>query len=327
MKAAFIRRTGPPDVIEFDDLPVPAPGPNDVLVRLHAAAVDPVDTYIRQGLVAMDLTFPFIVGRDLAGTVEAVGSAVRGFAVGDRAWCNNQGIDGRQGSFAEFSAVAEDLLYPLPASVGFEDMMALAHAGLTACLGIERMGGLAPGQVVYVNGGAGNVGRALVQVATGLGARVIATAGTPAGRDTCRADGAIAALDYRSPALADDLRAAAPDGIDVYWDLSGRQDLGFALAHLRRRGRIVVMSGLGARPVLPVGALYVNDVSIVGFAITYATVAEMRAAAERINALAGAGRLRGAIARRLPLSQAREAHRLIEDKSVRLDGKIVVVPD
>ena len=326
MQAAFIRRTGPPDVIEIGDLPVPTPAANEVLVRLHAAAVDPVDTYIRQGLVAMDLPFPFVIGRDLAGTVEAVGSAVRGFAAGDRVWCNNQGIDGRQGSFAAFSAVREDLLYALPAAVGFEDIMAVAHAGLTACLGIERMGGLAAGQVVFVNGGAGNVGRALVQVATGLGARVIATAGTDAGRATCRADGAVAALDYRSPALADDLRAAAPDGIDVYWDLSGRQDLAFALAHLRRRGRIVVMSGLGAQPVLPVGALYVNDVSIVGFAITYATVDEMRRCADRINALAADGRLRGAIARRLPLSQAREAHRLLEDKSVRLDGKIIVVP-
>ena len=215
----------------------------------------------------------------------------------------------------------------LPDAVGFEDMMALAHSGLTACLGIERMGGLAPGQVLFVNGGAGNVGRTLVQVATGLGARVIATAGTAAGRDTCRADGAVAALDYRSPTLGDELRAAAPGGIDVAWDLSGQQDLGFALAHLRRRGRIVVMSGLGARPQLPVGALYVNDITIVGFAITYATVEEMQACAARINALAAAGRLRGTIARRLPLSAAREAHRLIEDKSVRLDGKIVVIPD
>lgn len=326
MKAAFIRRTGPPDVIEIGELPVPPLSADEVLVRLHAAAVDPVDAYIRQGLVAMTLPLPFVIGRDLAGTVEAVGPAVRGFAVGDRVWCNNQGIEGRQGSFAEFTAVRGDLLYRLPDPVGFEDMMAVAHSGLTACLGIERMGGLAPGQVVFVNGGAGNVGRALVQVATGLGARVVATAGTAAGRDTCRTDGAIAALDYRNPALADELRAAAPDGIDVYWDLSGRQDLAFALAHLRRRGRIVVMSGLGAQPVLPVGALYVHDISIIGFAITYATVAEMRACAERINELAATGRLRGAIARRLPLSQAREAHRLIEDKAVRLDGKIVVVP-
>lgn len=327
MKAAFIRRTGPADAIEYGALPTPEPRPDEVLVRLAAAAVDPVDGYIRQGLVAMDLPFPFIIGRDLAGVVERAGRDVTRFKPGDRVWCNNQGIDGRQGTFAEFTAVREDLLYALPDAVSFDAMAALAHSGLTACLGIERMGGLQPGQVVMVNGGAGNVGRALTQVATGLGARVIATAGSDEGRATCRADGAVAALDYRSPALEAELRAAAPEGIDVYWDMSGRQDLGLALRHLRRGGRITVMSGLDARPVLPIGSLYVKDISIVGFAITYATPAEMRACADRINGLAAAGQLKARVAITLPLSQARQAHLLIEDKAARLDGKIIVVPE
>jgi NADPH:quinone reductase-like Zn-dependent oxidoreductase len=134
------------------------------------------------------------------------------------------------------------------------------------------------------------------------------------------------ALDYRSAALETDLRAAAPDGIDVYWDTSGWQDLDFALRHMRRGGRIVVMSGLGAKPILPVGALYVNDISIVGFAITYATPAEMRACADRINALAAAGRLHAKVARTMSLAEARQAHMLIEDKTARLDGKIIVIP-
>ena len=115
-------------------------------------------------------------------------------------------------------------------------------------------------------------------------------------------------------------------GVDLYWDMSGRQDLEFALRHMRRGGCIVVMSGLGARPVLPIGSLYVNDVSIVGFAITYATAAEMRVCAARINELAATGRLKAKVARTLPLSQARRAHELIEAKDQRLDGKIIVVP-
>ncbi|CAN5907229.1 zinc-binding dehydrogenase [soil metagenome] len=326
MKAAFIRRTGPADVIEHGELPTPAPRADQVLVHLKAAAVDPVDAYIRQGLVAMALPFPFVIGRDLAGVVERTGAGVSRFKPGDRVWCNNQGIDGRQGTFADFTAVREDLLYALPDAVSFEAMAALAHSGLTACLGIERMGGLTAGQVVMVNGGAGNVGRALTQVATGLGARVIATAGSEGGRATCRADGAVAALDYRSPALEAELRAAAPEGIDVYWDMSGRQDLDFALRQLRRGGRIVVMSGLGAQPQLPIGALYVKDISIIGFAITYATPIEMRACADRINTLAASGILKARVARTLPLSDARQAHLLIEDKTQRLDGKIIVVP-
>ena len=326
MKAAFVRRTGPPEVIEYGDLPAPEPQHGEVLVRVKAAAVDPIDAYIRQGRVAMDLPFPFVIGRDLAGVVERTGAGVTRFKAGDRVWCNNQGIDGRQGSFAELAAVREDLLYALPDAVDFAAMMALAHSGLTACLGIERIGGLSAGQLVLVAGGAGNVGRAVTQVAAGLGARVIATAGSEEGRAICRADGAEAALDYRSPSLEAELGAAAPDGIDVYWDTSGRQDLEFALRHMRRGGRIVVMSGLAARPVLPVGALYVKDIAIIGIAITYATSAEMRASADRLNTLAAAGRLRARVARTLPLSEARHAHELIEAKDVRLDGKIIVLP-
>jgi NADPH2:quinone reductase len=293
---------------------------------MKAVAVDPVDAYIRAGQVAMDLPFPFVIGRDLAGVVERTGPGVARFRPDDRVWCNNQGIDGRQGTFAEFTAVHEDLLYVLPDSVDFVAMAALAHSGLTACLGIERAGGVKRGQILLVNGGAGNVGRALTQIASGLGVHVIATAGSEQGRGTCLADGAVATLDYRSPSLDDDLKRVAPEGIDVYWDMSGRQDLEFALRHMRRAGRIVVMSGLGARPVLPMGSLYINDISIVGFAITYATAAELRACADRLNELAASGRLKARVARTLPLSRAREAHELIEAKDQRLDGKIIVVP-
>lgn len=326
MKAAFIRKTGPSSVIEYGELPTPEPKAGEVLVRLEAAAVNPVDAFIRGGQVAMTLPFPFVIGRDLAGVVERTGAGVTRFKPGDRVWCNNQGVDGRQGTFAEFAAVREDLLYAMPDAVDFADIVVLVHSGLTVCLGFERIGGLEPGQVVLVNGGAGNVGRALVQVATGLGARVIATAGSEEGHATCRADGAAAALDYKSASLADELRVAAPDGVDVWWDTSGRQDLEFALGHMRRRGHIVVMSGLGARPVLPIGALYVKDISITGFAITYATVAEMRAASERINTLAAAGKLRTRVAQILPLAEARRAHELIEAKDARLDGKLIVKP-
>jgi NADPH:quinone reductase-like Zn-dependent oxidoreductase len=326
MKAAFIRRTGPPSVIEYGELPAPQLGGDDVLVRISAAAVNPVDAFVRQGMAAMALPFPFVLGRDLAGVVERNGAGAKRFKPGDRVWCNNQGIDGRQGSFAEFAAVREELLYPLPGSVDFLSVMALAHSGLTVCLGLSRIGGLSAGQTVFVSGGAGSVGRALTQVATAMGARVIASAGTERGRAACLADGAVSAIDHKSPTLEAELRAAAPEGIDVWWDISGRQDLEFALHHMCRRGCIVMMPRLDARPVLPVRQLCVNDVSILGFAINYASVTEMRAAAERINTLAAADKLRARVARTLALRDARLAHELVESKDHRLDGKIIVVP-
>lgn len=326
MKAAFIRRTGPPSVIEYGDLPAPEPGEGEVLVRVSAAAVNPVDGYIRQGLVAMTLPFPFVLGRDLAGVVERTTAGTKRFKPGDRVWCNNQGIGGRQGSFAEFAAVREELLYPLPGPVDFLSVAALAHSGLTVHLGLSRIGGLSAGQTVFVNGGAGSVGRALTQVATGMGARVIATAGTEGGRTTCLTDGAVSAIDYKSPTLDAELRAMAPEGIDVWWDASTQQDLEFALRHMRRRGRIVMMPGLGARPILPVDRLSEYDISIVAFAVANASVAEMRAAAEHINALAAADKLRARVARTFALRDARLAHEMVENRDRRLDGKIIVVP-
>src|SRR5262249_55466479 len=114
MKAASIDRVGPPENIHFGELPAPAVGPADVLVKTTAVCVDPVDTLIRSGQLPENLSFPFIVGRDMTGVVQAIGPSVKRFAQGDRVWCNNQGYLGRQGTFAEYLTVCEDLLYPLP---------------------------------------------------------------------------------------------------------------------------------------------------------------------------------------------------------------------
>ena len=117
MRAAYIDAVGPPENIQFGELPTPAVGPSDVLVKTTAVCVDPVDTLIRSGQLPETLSFPFIVGRDMAGVVQAVGSSVTRFAPGDRVWCNNQGYHGRPGTFAAFRAVPQDLLYPLPSGV------------------------------------------------------------------------------------------------------------------------------------------------------------------------------------------------------------------
>ena len=114
MKAAYIEHVGPPEAIRYGELPTPTVGPSDVLVRVSAVAVDPVDTYIRSGKLPMKLPTPFVIGRDMVGRAERVGSAVTRCKPGDRVWCNNQGFDGRQGTFAEQLAIDEKLLYRLP---------------------------------------------------------------------------------------------------------------------------------------------------------------------------------------------------------------------
>src|SRR5438105_2380892 len=138
MKAAYISRTGPPENIVFGDLPAPQPGASQCLVKVVAVSVNPIDTYVRGGLIPMPLPMPFIIGCDLAGTVAEAGPKVTRFKAGDRVWGSNQGLLGRQGTFAEFAAVEEDWLYPMPSSVKDEEAAAMALVGITAHLGLVR---------------------------------------------------------------------------------------------------------------------------------------------------------------------------------------------
>ena len=157
MKAAFIERTGGPEVIRFGELPEPiggsGPAPSDVLVRVTACSVNPIDTYVRAGTVAMPLTFPHVVGCDLAGEVVAVGEAVDRFRPGDRVWGSNQGILGRRGSFAELAAVDHRWLYPVPAGVADRTAAATALVGITAHLGLVSHAAIRPGETIFVDGG------------------------------------------------------------------------------------------------------------------------------------------------------------------------------
>ena len=172
MKAAYIEQVGPPEFIRFGELRVPKVGPTDVRVKVHAVAVDPIDTYIRSGKFPIPLPFPFVIGRDMSGQVEEVGTAVTRFRAGDRVWCNNQGYDGRQGTFAEYVVASESLLYPLPAGVDEKEAVAFVHSGLTACVGLQRAQPVA-GETIFVNGGSGGVGSAIIQLAKSRGLRVL----------------------------------------------------------------------------------------------------------------------------------------------------------
>jgi len=330
MKAAFIERPGPPEVIVYGDLPDPLPGPRDVLVRVRACAVNPIDTYVRSGVVAMPLPVPFVVGCDLAGEVVAVGGEVDRLRPGMRVWGSNQGLLGRQGTFAELAAVDERWLYPTPDGVSDRDAAAAALVSITSHLGLVGRAAVRPGETVFVNGGSGGVGSAVVQIAKALGARVIATAGAPEKQALVRQFGADAVLDYRDPEIVAQARAVAADGVDVYWETQREPDFDRAVAILAERGRMILMAGRDARPTFPVGPFYVKGCSLHGFAMFKTSHAEQAAAAADINRWLAAGRLRVAIDRVLTLDQTAEAHALQESATVMrsggLTGKIVIEP-
>lgn len=325
MHAAYIDRLGPPENICYGELADPEPGPTDVLVHVTATAVNPVDTFVRSGAFRTPTRFPFVIGRDLVGTVTAAGPGAVGFTVGDSVWCNSMGHGGRQGAAAERVVVAADRLYHLPDGVRPENAVAVVHPAATAYLALFTHGRLRPGETVVVAGAAGNVGSALVVLATRAGARVIATADA---RDEqyCRTLGAADVLSYRDPTLAQRIREICAQGIDVYLDTSGENDLTTAVDLLALRGRIVLLAGAQSRPVLPAGALYMKDCSIVGFVISHASTVELAEAAGTINRLLADRLLRPRIVETLPLRAAAETHRRLEKG--KLHGKRMVLrPD
>ena len=136
MKAAYITEQGPPDKIIYGELPDPTPGQNQVLVRVKAVAVNPIDTYMRGGMIKAELPYPYTIGADLAGVVEKCGPGAVRFKPGDRVWGSNQGREGRQGTFSELAAIDERWLYPTPAGVDDKIAAAGALVGITAHLGL-----------------------------------------------------------------------------------------------------------------------------------------------------------------------------------------------
>ena len=332
MKAAFINQTGEPNVIQYGDLPTPEPAAGEVLIKVGAVAVNPIDTYIRSGVVALATEFPYIVGCDLAGTIEAVGADVTRFKVGDRVWGSNQSLFGRKGTFAEYAAVGEEWLYPTPDAMTDDVAAAGALVGITAHLDLHLHGDLKAGETVFINGGTGGVGAAVVQLAKAAGAKVIATVGNDEKKSLCESWGADFVINYHDANLDDQIRefTAANGGLHVWFETQREPTPDRSVELMSPRGRIIFMAGRTARPEFPVGPFYVKDLRLHGFAMFNATPDEQRASADAINELSTKGGWAPQIGKTFPLSEAAAAHQLQEDNTLSgsgtLTGKIVLNP-
>lgn len=330
MKAAFINEIGGPEKIVYGDLPEPEPRHNQYLVKVAAVDVNPVDLYVRSGAVPTKLKFPYILGRDLAGTVLAAAPGAKRFKTGDRVWCIGQGWEGRQGTFSEVAAVDETWLNPIPKGVSDEEIVAVSLVGITAHIGLVAKAKVTAGDVLFVNGGTGGVGSCVVQMAKILGATVIATAGSDTKAGRARQLGADCVINYKTQDVAREVKKFAPNGVNVCWETTRRPDFDMAISLLSPQGRMVVMAGRDARPEFPVGPFYSKNCTLFGLVVLSSTQEQLRAAAEDINRWMVAGKLKAQIDRVLPLSQAAEAHRLQEQSTIAgtgaLTGKIVLKP-
>jgi NADPH:quinone reductase len=328
MRAAFIEESGPPEVIKVGELPRPVPGSGQVLLRVHAVALNPIDLYIRSGLVPMPLSFPYIIGCDVAGSVEETGAGCTRFQKGDRVWGSNQGLLGRQGVAAEYAVVDESWLYPTPALLPDTDAAAMALVGITAHLGLFQFGQLKAGEVVYVPGGTGGVGSMVVQMAKAAGARVATAAGSPERLDLCRRLGADLAINYHSDDIPARLREFSPEGVDVWFETQREPNLEVSIPLLRKNGRMILIAGRAARPALPLGAFYPRNCAIFGFAMFNASADQQRRCADDIVRWIEEGILKPLVGRAFPLSATVDAVRFLEEKTLKgsgtLTGKVVI---
>jgi NADPH2:quinone reductase len=333
MNAAFILRTGEPGVIQYGRLPRPVPAPGQVLIRVGAAAVNPIDVEIRSGRLAMPLRFPYVIGSDVAGTVVMRGIGVRRFAEGDRVWGSNQGVFGRQGTFAEYVAVDEKWLYPIPMQQSDAEAAAGAMVGITACLGLFRAARLCTSEIVFVQGDAGGVGSAILQQAKAAGARVITTAGDPATDACCRELKADLVLDCRSPNLYEQIREFAEPfgGVHVWAETQREPMLNRIVELMASGGRIVMIASQGANTEVSLKELYSANLSLLGVSMFNTLPDVQRQCAMAINERYTYGRWRPRVGLTLSLSQAAEAQQTQEMNIRRpggaVHGKIVVVPN
>ncbi|MDZ5809946.1 NADPH:quinone reductase [Halorubrum sp. AD140] len=245
MRAVRYHEHGDESVLTPETVDRPDPAPGEALVKVEAASVNPIDTYVREGHVAPPSGLPHVGGSDLAGVVEAVGDGVTAVAPGDRVFATGLGLFS-PGTYAEYTVAPVEQLAPLPEAVSFRDGAAAAMAFATAWRALVTRGDLRLGDVALIHGASGGVGHAAVQVAVAAGATVVGTArdGDPAA--FARELGADAVVDYRSEDLEGDV-AAATDGraVDVVFEPQADAHLSANLARLARGGRIVVIGENG----------------------------------------------------------------------------------
>ena len=331
MIAAYINKPGPCNEIIVGEVTTPQPMQDEYLIRIKAIALNPIDMYIRAGTINMPLPKQFITGCDFAGVVEKVGENCSRFKEGDRVWGSNQGLLGRQGTSAEFAAIKEDWLYPSPEGVDDQQLAASSLVGITAHLGLFRNVNLKAGETIFVNGGTGGVGSMVVQMAKAIGAKVITTVGSSAKEDLCRSWGADKVINYKTDDIPKEVKDYTNNqGIHVWFETQREPDFFKIVDLMAPRGRIIIMAGRTAQPLFPVGPFYVKGLTLTGFAMFNATPDEQRRCANDINAWLASGKLKSHIGAAFPLSKAAEAHKLLEENTLKgigtLSGKVILLP-
>ena len=320
MRAIRVGEFGGPDVLKLQEVPDPKPDSGQVLVRVKAAGVNPVDTYIRSGTYARKPSLPYTPGSDASGIVEAVGPGVKDFKPGDRVYTNASVT----GVYAELAVSDESRVHHLPLKITFAQGAGLSVPYATAYRALFQRGHGKPGETVLVHGATGGVGTACVQFARAAGLTVIGTGGSEKGRALVAEQGAHHVLDHRTAGYEQQLMdLTGGRGVDLIAEMLANVNLARDLTMLARGGRVIVIGNRGAIEINPREAMG-READIRGLTLFAASDAELREAHAAIVAGLENGTLRPIVGQELPLAEAARAHKVVMEPGAY--GKIVLVP-
>lgn len=325
MKAAVIEKQGGIENLVYRDWPDPAPGPTDLVVRVRACGLNHLDIFVRRGMPGLPVPLPFISGGDVAGTVESVGERVSGFSRGDRVLLNPSSEEGMlgetlPGGMAELVRTPATHAVRIPDEVSFEQAACLPVAYGTAWRMLHRRAPLLPGETILILGASGGVGTAAVQIAKNAGATVIGVTGSSEKRMKLVELG----CDHVIDSSESDFSSAAwkltdKRGVDVVVNYTGGDTWVPSIRSLRKGGRLVTCGATaGFDPQTDLRYVWVRELTIIGS--DGWTTEDIEALLDEV----AASRIRPVIHRTFPLSQARAAEKLLEDRSV--FGKVLLIP-
>jgi NADPH2:quinone reductase len=319
MKAIRVHEFGGPEVLKLEDVATPKPSAGEVVVRIHAAGVNPYDTYMRAGTYAVKPSLPYIPGSDGAGTVEAVGQGVKKVKPGDRVYTART----ITGAYAEYALALEEQVHPLPANIDFKQGAGIWVPYGTAYHALYHAAKAHARETVLVHGASGGVGIAAVQIARAAGLKVLGTAGTPQGLELAKREGAHQVFDHRKSGYLDEiLQATGGRGVDIILEMLANVNLANDTKLLATNGRVIVIGNRGEATINP-RELMGRRASIRAFTLWSITPEEEADIHAGLFAGLENGALRPVVGKELPLAEAARAHKEILEPGAA--GKTVLV--
>lgn len=316
MKSMILKSFGGPDSFELNDVPKPVPQAGQVLVRVHATSINPLDYQVRRGDYPDLVPLPAITGHDVSGVVEAIGPGVSAFAPGDEVWYTPQIFDG-QGSYAEYHVAAESIIARKPASLSHLEAASLSLVGGTVWEALTVRAVLRVGESILIHGGAGGVGHVAIQVAKAMGARVFTTV-REANAEFVRSLGADVVIDYTQEDYVEAImRETAGHGVDVVFDTIGGDTLSRSADALAQLGRVVSIVDI-AQPQNLVQAWGKNA------SYHFVFTRQNRGKLDELSALVERGQLRPHVGAVYSLADIPLAHARLESANNGLLGKIAI---